>query len=371
MKQEILPVNLLRFLAALGILFVHKFSYLIDAGFIPKSLNFLSPFTQYGYLGVNLFFLISGFVITLSSEGRTLGHFVSARFIRLFPVFWICVSITTLFTFILAKNETISLSQFLANLTMMPQYYGNHDFIDGSYWTLLLELKFYFAIAFLLFLQRLIPISLQKISIVLSLPLLYDVFFFNPYSHALSNDILLVVFHNYLGEYGQYFIAGILFYGIYRNSATIYSYTALTICYLVAILKALDSSYESNNSTLIIVHITAFFGIFLVISLKKITNDLFSFLGSYANKILVTLGAATYPLYLLHSKIINMLSTSLIENNLVAWYAVFFVLFELVALVYVVNSFDVYVRSHWKKSFIIQNLLGRIKSPLIKRLFNI
>jgi peptidoglycan/LPS O-acetylase OafA/YrhL len=254
---------------------------------------------------------------------------------------------------------------------MMPQYYGNHDFIDGSYWTLLLELKFYFAIAFLLFLQRLIPISLQKISIVLSLPLLYDVFFFNPYSHALSNDILLVVFHNYLGEYGQYFIAGILFYGIYRNSATIYSYTALTICYLVAILRALDSSYESNNPTLIIVHITAFFGIFLAISLKKITNNLFSFLGSYANKILVTLGAATYPLYLLHSKIINMLSTSLIENNLVAWYAVFFVLFELVALVYVVNSFDVYVRSLWKKSFIIQNLLGRIKSPLIKRLFNI
>ncbi len=371
MKQEILPVNLLRFLAALGILFVHKFSYFIDIGFLPKSLNFLSPFTQYGYLGVNLFFLISGFVITLSSEGRTLGQFVSARFIRLFPVFWICVSITTLFTFILAKNETIPLSQFLANLTMMPQYYGNHDFIDGSYWTLLLELKFYFAIAFLLFLQRFIPISLQKISIFLSLPLLYDVFFYSPYSHTLSSDILLVVFHNYLGEYGQYFIAGILFYGIYRNSATIYSYTALTICYLVATLKALDSSYESNNPILIIVHITAFFGIFLAISLKKITNELFSFLGSYSNKILVTLGAATYPLYLLHSKIINMLSTSLIENNLVAWYALLFILFELVALVYVVNSFDVYVRSLWKKSFIIQNLLGRIKSALIRRLFNI
>lgn len=369
MKQEILPVNLLRFLAAFGVLFFHKFSYFLDIGFLSKNLSFLEPLTHYGYLGVNLFFLISGFVITLSSEGRTLGQFISARFVRLFPVFWICVSITTLFVLIFAKNESIPLAQYLANLTMMPHYYGDYTFIDGSYWTLELELKFYLLIALLLVLKKWFTISFQNIFLLLSIPLLYDALFYNPFSRNTFDTIISFFFHSYLGEYGQYFIAGVLFYGMYKNNTNrLYHYLALIICYIVTLLKALDNSPPSENPTIIAMYITAFFGIFLAISLKKISNETFSFLGKNSNKILITLGAATYPLYLLHSKIIGVLSESLLHSGVPTSFALILIIIELTAIIYLVNVSDLYIRSLWKKSFVVQNIIKRTNNTWIKKI---
>lgn len=356
MKEEILPLNFLRFLAALGILFVHKFAFLIEVGYIPNLFSFLTPLTSYGYLGVNLFFLISGFVITLSSEGRSVGQFISARFIRLFPVFWICVSITTLLT-IFISSESIPLFQYVANLTMMPQHYGGYSFIDGSYWTLAVELRFYMFIAFILLLKSIINISLQKIALVLSLPALYLTLYFNPYSISFFDSLLLNLFYYFGSEYAQYFIAGILFYGIYKNSKSYSHYIAVAICYVAATLHALDSGYASNNPKIIVLHITLFFGLFLAISLRKITNHSLSFFGVHYRKLLITLGAITYPLYLLHSKIINLLVDTFERYEIPTYIASPLLVFSMVALILLVNSFDFYITNIWKQSSVIKGLL--------------
>ena len=367
MKEEILPINFLRFLAALGILFVHKFTTLVSIGYLPYFLIFLTPFTEYGYLGVNLFFLISGFVITLSSEGRTVGEFISARFIRLFPVFWTCLLITTLFILSMS-DESTPLPQFLANLTMMPDLYGGYAVIDGSYWTLEIELRFYMFIALILLLKPLIHLSLQKIALILSVPLLYMTLYFNPYSISFIDTLFLNIFYYFGSEYAQYFIAGILFYGIYKNNKSYYHYIALTICYSVALLQALDHSYLSNSPEIIILHITLFFGLFLAISLKKITNTSFSFLGKHYKKIVVTLGAITYPLYLLHSSVIGILLITFTKHEIPSYIGTLLLFFVMTLLIYVVNSLDVYLRTLWKKSLVIKNLLTRINSPRLKKI---
>ena len=45
--------------------------------------------TKYGYLGVNLFLLISGFVILVSSDGKSPRQFVISRIVRLYPTYWV------------------------------------------------------------------------------------------------------------------------------------------------------------------------------------------------------------------------------------------------------------------------------------------
>jgi peptidoglycan/LPS O-acetylase OafA/YrhL len=366
MKEEILPISFLRFLAAFGVVCVHSFTRLLTLGYIPRIVEFMSPYAQYGYLGVNLFFLISGFVITLSAEGRTFGQFVSARFIRLFPVFWICVSITTLFTYILS-NEHISLLEYLANLTMKPSLFGTYQLIDVPYWTLEKELRFYCVVALILIARIYIPITLERVALFLSVPMLYFVFFLNPYHISGIEKFFLTILYYFGSEHASYFIAGILFYQLYTGKRTYTIYTALTSCYVVAILQSLDNGYVSDNPAIVVSLVTLFFGFFVVISLQKITNSSFSFLGKNYTAILTQLGAITYPLYLLHNKITNLITDTLTRNHIPPSIAFLIWLTILLTLIFLVNRFDRYIRNLWKQSSIVKNILERNNIPWLTK----
>jgi len=76
-------LDLLRLVAALAVVLFH---YLFRGGItgdLDVEYAAAAPFAIYGYLGVSLFFLISGFVIAWSAEGRTWQEFAVARFARL------------------------------------------------------------------------------------------------------------------------------------------------------------------------------------------------------------------------------------------------------------------------------------------------
>lgn len=58
---------------------------------------------KYGYLGVELFFMISGFVILMTASNNSLKRFFISRAVRLYPAFWVCCTIT--FLLILAVGQ--------------------------------------------------------------------------------------------------------------------------------------------------------------------------------------------------------------------------------------------------------------------------
>ena len=83
-KSRVNEIDLLRFIAALAVVFFHYTfrGYAADAMTImPYPL--LAPFSKYGYLGVELFFMISGFVILMTAANGSLRKFVVSRFVRL------------------------------------------------------------------------------------------------------------------------------------------------------------------------------------------------------------------------------------------------------------------------------------------------
>lgn len=142
-------LDILRFLAALWVVGHH---YMFTAAFREgayesvTALNSAELFRS-GYLGVCIFFVLSGFLITHVSEGTTFVRFAAARVFRLMPAFWICVIISTsVMVFLGASNgqqtAPISWAQGLAQFTMVPQAFG-FKFVDGVYWTLVYEFVFY------------------------------------------------------------------------------------------------------------------------------------------------------------------------------------------------------------------------------------
>lgn len=106
---------------------------------------FLADIAQYGYLGVHLFFMISGYVILMTAQDVTLRGFLASRISRLAPALWICVLLTALIEWSVPDSpfRPEGLGQILANLTMFPGLFG-HQPIDGAYWSLAVELTFYF-----------------------------------------------------------------------------------------------------------------------------------------------------------------------------------------------------------------------------------
>jgi peptidoglycan/LPS O-acetylase OafA/YrhL len=274
-------LDLIRFIAALAVVLYH---YLAQPN---SSFPQLAAIAQFGYLGVPLFFMISGFVIAASAEQRSPLQFVISRAARLYPAYWIAVLFTSVILWLLGST-TPSALQILANLTMLNDYIGIAN-IDGVYWTLQVELKFY-ACVFLLMTLRLLHLYHFWLPIWVIVTLIY----------------LMTGHPSKMGwvinpGYSCYFISGICLYLIWKNKQSTITNLTLGISTLLCIFQTYHqaSSFIANNnaasSLIASVLVLSFHGIFLLIAFHKMTMT--------TNPIYPLLGGITYPLYLLHNQV--------------------------------------------------------------------
>ena len=116
------------------------------------------PLFRYGYLGVMLFFAISGFVISQSLHGSNgPWSFAARRFARLWPTMLLCCTATFLFSLVLPGVPRHP-SDFLPSLTFIdPKIFNavlctnRFHWMDGVYWSLFTEVRFYAITAILYF----------------------------------------------------------------------------------------------------------------------------------------------------------------------------------------------------------------------------
>ncbi len=138
----------LRFLAVLLVVVYHYVAYGSEWG-QPRTQAFPGLYVPaaYGWLGVQLFFLISGFVICLSCWGRSLSDFFTSRVVRLFPAYWFAVLATTLVVGLVpGGTRPRPWQDVLTNLTML-EYPLGAPYVDGVYWSLWVEARFYLIFA--------------------------------------------------------------------------------------------------------------------------------------------------------------------------------------------------------------------------------
>lgn len=100
------------------------------------------PFAH-GNMGVAVFFVLSGYLAmkTFRAE-ETIGGYWIKKGIRLFPAYWVCLTLTFLVTTLWLPSRAVSLRDALLNLPMLHFFIGVPS-VDGAYWALAYELVFY------------------------------------------------------------------------------------------------------------------------------------------------------------------------------------------------------------------------------------
>jgi peptidoglycan/LPS O-acetylase OafA/YrhL len=289
-------IDYARFLAAVAVLAFHYGYGGIVGGKLAYGLSadWLRALCKYGYLGVAFFFMISGYVIFYSAHSRDALSFMKLRFWRLYPAYIAGVVLTTFSILVLGGNEfSVTLKQFFWNLTMFQTYLG-HEHVDGVYWTLLIEMKFYGAVFLLLLFRQ----GKRLSAVCIAWPFVMLCAEFTGYNHL-----------PLLGRYYTFFAAGALF-AVIKEKRTWLRMTALLLSYILSIrflnVSAMNMPVfeDAVRSPWVVTSIVScFFGCFLLFNSEKMA----ALRLPYSRM----LGALSYPLYLVHAYIGYMLINAL------------------------------------------------------------
>jgi len=253
---------------------------------------------RFGYLGVELFFLISGFVFTLSLRQVAAGEFLVRRFIRLFPTYWLCASMA--FVARAYGPDPATAYEYAVNMTMLGGFVGV-PYLDGVYWSLTEELVFY-----ALFLCGTQFMRAQPLAMASTMTVGAAAFGLSGTSAHASKVTMAV-------KYLPLFAGGIVGAVIYRSlqQSNRSAKLALVSCftYFVTYLATFAFSYSSHLSSadaqlepfwLFLVWAVFLFCIFLDAVQSKESHYESRWNSFPLMRLLASVGAISYPFYLLH-----------------------------------------------------------------------
>lgn len=279
-------LDLLRFLAVLAVYFAHYTdTFNVVYQIVPENhkYNFIS---RYGSIALLVFFMVSGYVVTMTSVKRNLKDFIVSRLSRLYPLFWVSCLAAFILPRIIEAHSYLSFTSvkaFLLNLTMVPMVFG-YPLMNPVFHTLVIELSFYVFIALIIYFKL-----WNKLLIVIAGLIFFSLA--NLFLPAFPIHIIITPF-----------VAGILFYLIsVQHNAAWKLYSLLSANFICALfgarhltiqLQALSKEANAINIWVIALMVTLIYLIFLLIAFNKLhikSHPFFTFLGEIA-----------YPFYLFH-----------------------------------------------------------------------
>lgn len=162
MEKNIVDVDLIRIFAATSVAIFHLLYWIgvdyqnpiYNAGGGAFNFFYLSKYTWFGWVGVEIFFVISGFVVAYTSAACGPTEFLMRRVLRLLPTVLICATLTLIAVMsargsaltngLVQINTADAMLMWLRSVTFFPI----GPWIDPPYWTLPIEVFFY-AIVFI------------------------------------------------------------------------------------------------------------------------------------------------------------------------------------------------------------------------------
>lgn len=268
LKRDRNNLDFIRFLAATIVIIAHV--YPLSYGPRGEGLDLLGRLTHYqlgfGSLGVGIFFIISGFLITASFEkSKAVALYLKSRILRIFPGLTIAVLLTAfvigpLFTSYELKPyfsnpetylylKTISLVKTSYTLPGVFESLPFPGAINGSLWTLIIEFFCYFMVLFLGLIKTLNKPIVLSLFIIIALPN----FIFGELMSGSKIPMLNVLNGFYNNNFVlqivfciSSFLAGMIFY-LWRRAIplnlTLFLISAIFLCLTSIIGSGLDAAF--------------------------------------------------------------------------------------------------------------------------------
>ncbi|HHC6463297.1 acyltransferase family protein [Vibrio parahaemolyticus] len=330
MNPRIKHLDGLRGLAIIGVFIFHLYVRWPDYIYFTSKFHSF-PIMEFGYYGVNLFFMISGFVIFMSLEySDNASVFLKKRWIRLFPTMFIGSLFIYITSLVLTNRPVgdVTIFDIIPGMIFVDHdilniiFNTNLKSIEGVFWTLYIEVVYYIISAIVYF-----SFGREVLKFVIAALFFLSYGFIHVFQDfSYFNQIAFIIRKLGLIYYVWFFI-GMLFYESYKGCSK---------SFLLIVLAVITVAITDNNK---------------IVALLTIALFLFSFSDTLLKKVLemkwiVFVGMISYPLYLIHENMSVSITSMIINFSPYSFidYIVPVLVFMLVSLIsYILLKLDKYM----------------------------
>lgn len=359
MKNHFTLLDPLRFATAVGVALFHLMFWSwawVSIG-VPGPERFVgadvlypsaAPYTWFGWVGVEIFFVISGFVIANSASKSSPGEFLLGRALRLYPAVWVCATATFLVLVFLGTGAASEfILPYIHAMLLVPKGVTG-QWLDSVYWTLAAETAFY-GLVFCAMRTRTITLRHLAFGLTIYSPA-YNAVALLVLSCTTPSDLpylIILMFRvpcaAFLLSNGCFFALGIwLFISANRKLTALERVAVAVTClsgaaeiYFFASFLLTSISAISDQSAFVPIMVWAA-AVLLIACCANRNRNAAASTSAEAPAYWRTLGLITYPLYLTHDVIGSAIIRFMIDAGIDATSAVWIALAMLVVVCWLI-----------------------------------